>query len=79
MGTNPTRRPEKRARISDRAVGTLAQQREVLVAQTARANVAQCVTTHTEQNDHMSSREHAWLKIAHLCVIHVSCPVPCRT
>ena len=29
---------------------------------------AQCVTTHTEQNDHISSREHAWLKIAHLCV-----------
>ena len=39
---------------------------------------AQCVTPHTEQNDHISSREHAWLKIAHLCVskivvIHVSC------
>ena len=29
---------------------------------------AQCVPTHTEQNDHISSREHAWLKIAHLCV-----------
>ena len=29
---------------------------------------AQCVTTHTEKNDHTSSREHAWLKIAHLCV-----------
>ena len=29
---------------------------------------AQCVTTHTEQHDHISSREHAWLKIAHLCV-----------
>ena len=27
---------------------------------------AQCVTTHTEQNDHISSREHAWLKIANL-------------
>ena len=44
---------------------------------------AQCVTKHTEQNDHISSREHAWLKIAHLClkkvVIHVSCLVPFRT
>ena len=30
---------------------------------------AQCVTTHTEQDDHISSREHAWLKIAHLCVL----------
>ena len=29
---------------------------------------AQCVTTHTEQNDHISSREHSWRKIAHLCV-----------
>ena len=29
---------------------------------------AQCVTTRTEQNEHISSREHAWLKIAHLCV-----------
>ena len=45
---------------------------------------AQCVTTHTEQNDHISSRKHAWLKIAHLCVskivvIHEPCLVPCRT
>ena len=45
---------------------------------------AQCVTSHTEQNGHISSREHAWLKIAHLCVpkivvIHVSCLCPCRT
>ena len=29
---------------------------------------AQCVTTHTERIDYISSREHAWLKIAHLCV-----------
>ena len=29
---------------------------------------AQCVTTITEQNDHISLRDHAWLKIAHLCV-----------
>ena len=28
---------------------------------------AQCITTHTEQNDHISSREHTCLKIAHLC------------
>ena len=29
---------------------------------------AQCVTTHTDQNDHMWPRAHAWLKIAHLSV-----------
>ena len=44
---------------------------------------AQCVTTHTEQHDHVSSREHAWLKIAHLCVpkqlSSMSCFIPCRT
>ena len=42
---------------------------------------AQCVTTHTGQNDHISSREHARLKIARPCVpetavICVSCLVP---
>ena len=26
------------------------------------------VPTHTEQNDHISSREHSWVKIAHLRV-----------
>ena len=50
---------------------------------------AQRVTTCTEKNDHISSREHAWLKSAqaqgctHRClkknVIHVSYLIPCRT
>ena len=50
---------------------------------------AQCLTTYTEQNDHISSREHAWLNSAqaqgctHWClktiVIHVLCLVPYRT
>ena len=31
---------------------------------------AQFVTTRTEQNDHISSRAHALLKIAHLCVLN---------
>ena len=44
---------------------------------------------HTEQSDHISSREHVWLKSwnaqdrTSLCpktfVIHVSCLIPCRT
>ena len=48
-----------------------------------------CVTTHTEQIDHISSREHAWPKswkaqdLTSLCpetsVIYVSCLTPCRT
>ena len=47
---------------------------------------AQCVTTHTEKFDHISSRELAWLKIwkikgcTSLCpktiVIHVLCLIP---
>ena len=50
---------------------------------------AQCVTTHTGQVDHISTREHAWLEgwkaedCTSLCpktlVIHVSCLFLCRT
>ena len=32
---------------------------------------AQCVTTYTEQNDHISSREHAWLKRAQAQGMHI--------
>ena len=44
---------------------------------------AQCVTTHTEQNAHISSREHVAQDCTSLCpqivIIHLSCLVPCRT
>ena len=43
---------------------------------------AQCVTTHSEQNDHISTRTRAAQECTSLClkivVIHVSCLVPCR-
>ena len=51
---------------------------------TACTDAHSALAHHTAQSDHFSSREHAWLKIAHLCVpkhsvIHASCLVPCRT